>query len=137
MDPAAGSAKVGICIPEPEYWGCGHGTEALRLLLDHLFGQLALREVRVDAWTGNRRMMRVAEKCGFTAIGTSPHRSEYSVRGEPLEFIHFDSCRSEWYQGHWFLGSALTLMGIVFLHRREVFWHRWEVFLCRWEAFWR
>jgi len=63
---------------------------------DYLFREMGLNEVRTQTWTGNRRMIRVAEKCGFRSTGLSPHRAALSVRGEPLEFIHFLLSRVDW-----------------------------------------
>jgi RimJ/RimL family protein N-acetyltransferase len=89
MDEEDGSAKVGICLPEPRTWGKGYGTEALSLLISHLFTTMDMKEIRTTTWTGNQRMRRLAEKCGFKEVGRSPHRVPFSVRGEPLEFVHY------------------------------------------------
>jgi len=89
LDEQAKRAYVGICQPEEEVWGKGYGTEAVRLLVDHLCDEMGLQEIRAATWTGNKRMIRCAEKCGFTEVTRQPHRAEYSVRGEPLERIEF------------------------------------------------
>jgi RimJ/RimL family protein N-acetyltransferase len=96
LDEQAKHAYVGICLPEEEMWGKGYGTEAVSLLVDHLFGEMGLKEVRTATWTGNERMMRCAAKSGFKEIGRMPHRAEYSVRGEPLKRIEFSISRAEW-----------------------------------------
>lgn len=96
LDEKAKRAYVGICLPEEETWGRGYGTEAVRLLLDYLLGEMGLEEVRTATWTGNTRMRRCAEKGGFREIERVPHRAEYSVRGEPLERIEFAISRGEW-----------------------------------------
>jgi RimJ/RimL family protein N-acetyltransferase len=97
LDPEAGRADVGIGLAEEETWGQGYGTEALGLLLGHLFGVMALEEVRTATWTGNARMQRVAAKCGFREIGRSPYDTEFSVRGEPLERVEYALSRAEWF----------------------------------------
>jgi len=96
LDEQARRAYVGVALPEEETWGQGYGTEALKLLLGHLFGVMALEEVRTATWSGNVRMMRVAEKCGFQEIGRSRYDTEFSVRGEPLERVEFSISRGEW-----------------------------------------
>lgn len=96
LDEQAKQAYVGICLPEEEMWGKGYGTEAVRLLVDHLFGEKRLKEVRIATWTGNKRMIRCAEKSGFKEIERTPHRAEYSVRGEPVERIEFSITHGEW-----------------------------------------
>ena len=95
LDQLAKRAYVGICLPEEDVWGKGYGTEAVRLLVDHLFHEMELEEVRTATWTGNKRMMRCAEKSGFRVAARMPHRPEYSVRREPLERIEFSISRGE------------------------------------------
>ena len=96
LDEQAKRAYVGICLPEEDVWGKGYGTEAVRLLVDHLFHEMELEEVRTATWTGNKRMMRCAEKSGFRVMAHMLHRAEYSVRGEPLERIELSISRAEW-----------------------------------------
>ena len=96
LDPEAGRAQVGIGLPEEEAWGRGYGTEALKLLLGHLFGAMGLQEVRTATWTGNARMKCAAQKCGFREIGRSAYDVEFSVRGEPLERVEYSLSRTEW-----------------------------------------
>jgi len=92
------SAFIGICIPEEETWGKGYGTEAVSLFLSFLFDALGLKTIRTATWTGNGRMVRCAQKAGFTNHEIMPHRSSVSVRGEPLERIEFSLSRAEWYE---------------------------------------
>ena len=96
LDEQLGRAFVGICLPEEETWNKGYGTEALNLLLNYLFQKMGLKKVKTATWTGNKRMVRSAEKCGFEEYILMPHRVEYSVRGEPLERIEFTLTHSEW-----------------------------------------
>jgi RimJ/RimL family protein N-acetyltransferase len=96
LDEQANRAYVGICLPEEETWGKGYGTEAVRLLVDHLFDEMKLQEIRTATWAGNKRMVRCAEKSGFAVPARIPHRAEFSVRGEPLERIEFSLSREEW-----------------------------------------
>lgn len=96
LNEQAGYAYLGVSLPEESTWGKGNGTEALCLLIDHLFATTVLRELRTATWTGNRRMMRCAEKCGFQEIARTPHDVEFSTRGEPLEQIEFCITRSAW-----------------------------------------
>ena len=92
------SAFIGISIPEEENWGKGYGTEAVSLFLNFLFDSLGLKTIRTATWTGNKRMVRCAEKAGFTYHKIMPHRSSISVRGEPLERIEFSLSSAEWYK---------------------------------------
>jgi RimJ/RimL family protein N-acetyltransferase len=96
FDPESRSLFIGICLPEEDTWGKGYGTEALRLWIDHLFRTMGLEEIKTATWTGNRRMMRCAEKCGFPEATRMPHRAALSVRGEPLERAEFSISRAAW-----------------------------------------
>lgn len=95
LDEEARCAYAGICLPEEDTWGQGYGSEALGLLVEHLLGEMGVKEVRVATWTGNRRMMACAAKCGFHEIGRMPHRAVFSVRGEPLERVEFSFSKSD------------------------------------------
>ena len=92
------SAFIGICIPEEENWGKGYGTEAVSLFLNFLFDSFSLNTIRTATWTGNKRMVRCAQKAGFTNQKIMPHRSSISVRGEPLERIEFSLSSTEWFK---------------------------------------
>jgi RimJ/RimL family protein N-acetyltransferase len=96
LDEQAKRAYVGICLPEEETWGKGYGTQAVRLLVDHLFDEMELQEIRTATWTGNKRMVRCAEKSGFTEVARMPHRAAFSIRGEPLERIELSISREDW-----------------------------------------
>jgi len=90
------STFIGINIPEEENWGKGYGTEAVSLFLNFLFDSFGLNTIRTATWTGNKRMVRCAQKAGFTNKKNMPHRSSISVRGEPLERIEFSLSSAEW-----------------------------------------
>jgi len=96
LDEQVGQAYLGISLPEENTWDNGYGTEALQLLIDHLFSETALREFRAGTWTGNGRMMRCAEKCGLKEVARTPHRERLSIRGQPVERVEFSITRSEW-----------------------------------------
>lgn len=96
LDEQAGSIYVGIDLPESDTWGKGYGTEALHLWIDYLFRQIPLQTIYVKTWTGNHRMRRIAHKCGLREVSRSVHRAEFSIRGEPLEFVEYAVSCSEW-----------------------------------------
>lgn len=55
---------VGICICEPDVWGHGIGTNALRAFMNYYF-ENGMEELYTQTWSGNVRMLRCAEKLGF------------------------------------------------------------------------
>jgi RimJ/RimL family protein N-acetyltransferase len=72
---AAGEAELGYWLGVP-YWGQGLIPEAVEALLTHCFRDLALAAVWCASRDGNRKSMRVQEKCGFlfhhSALLSSP-----------------------------------------------------------------
>jgi RimJ/RimL family protein N-acetyltransferase len=69
VDPRARSATVGITVGEKDLWDQGYGTEALSLLVGHLFDTLNLRRVQLDTWSGNERAIRSFARLGFREEG--------------------------------------------------------------------
>jgi len=96
-DPAVRTTWVGVNICESAYWGQGLGTEALGLWIAYLFAQLDLASVRTATWSGNVRMVRVAEKCGFVLVKTTAGARE--VRGERYDALEFELDRRSWERG--------------------------------------
>ena len=95
-DPEARLTYAGIVICESAYWGHGLGTEAFRLWISYLFTHLELAEVRTATWSGNARMVRVADKCGFTLTKREASRRE--VRGKRHDALTFRLTRERWEQ---------------------------------------
>jgi aminoglycoside 6'-N-acetyltransferase len=56
-----------IFIGETDYWNMGIGTEALKLIIRHLFEQ-GVKVIYIDPQTWNVRAIRSYEKCGFKRI---------------------------------------------------------------------
>lgn len=55
---------IGIDICEPDLWGSGIGTNALRAFMDYYFDN-GFHQLYTQTWSGNTRMIRCAEKLGF------------------------------------------------------------------------
>jgi len=85
---------VGICIAEDEYLNCGIGTEVLELWVDYLFANSSIHRIGLDTWSLNPRMMRVAEKLGFTFEGAEREYVEW--QGEYHDAEHYGMLRREW-----------------------------------------
>ncbi|MGW2103964.1 GNAT family N-acetyltransferase [Streptomyces olivaceoviridis] len=94
LDPYAGVATLGVTIGEREFWGRGHGRDALRLLVDHLFGAYGLNRLELDTWSGNERAVRAFTKLGFREEGR--RRSAVLVEGERYDRVLFGMLREEW-----------------------------------------
>jgi RimJ/RimL family protein N-acetyltransferase len=93
-DPEARVIHVGICIGESAYWNQGLGTETLPLWIDHLVKELDLTCVRTATWSGNHRMVRCAEKCGFALVERRVGVREW--QGRKYDALQFRLTREEW-----------------------------------------
>ena len=62
-------AEVGIIIGEPEFWGQGYGTDAMRAILNVGFRWYNLHRIFLHVVAGNERAVRSYEKCGFQHEG--------------------------------------------------------------------
>jgi RimJ/RimL family protein N-acetyltransferase len=114
---------VGINVCESAFWNQGLGTEALRLWIAYLFREWAtttstgsgqatvapsnggpgiqansgLHRIGTETWSGNERMIRCAEKCGFMPEGR--FRESVEVRGQRYDGVKLGLLRREWEAG--------------------------------------
>lgn len=78
--------EIGIVLHESDSWGRGIGTRALTLWIDHIFRTLPVVRLGLSTWSGNERMIRVAEKLGM--------QMEARIRKARLyEDVFYDSIR--------------------------------------------
>jgi len=63
------SSEVGLVVGDQAAWGRGLGTEAMRLLLGHLFSTLNLHRVWLRVFADNARAIRMYERLGFRLEG--------------------------------------------------------------------
>lgn len=94
LDPYEGVVEVGIAIGEKEFWGGGYGSEALGLLVDHLFGAFPLHRMELDTWSGNERAARAFTRLGFREEGR--RRDAVLLDGARYDRVLFGMLRSEW-----------------------------------------
>ncbi|PGZ97506.1 GNAT family N-acetyltransferase [Bacillus pseudomycoides] len=86
--------EIGITIYNPTYWNGGYGTEALRLYIDFLFQHMTIGRVGLTTWSGNGRMMKVAENLGMQLEGRMRKCRYYN--GEYYDSIRMGMIREEW-----------------------------------------
>ena len=77
---------IGIDIPETAYRGQGCASEALSMLIVYLL-EHGEKEIYTQTWSGNSRMIGLAEKLGFEEIVRKP--KVRSVRGEAYDGLTF------------------------------------------------
>lgn len=58
-----------LTIGEKDCWDHGYGTDVVRTMLRHLFGELNLNRVYLNVAEANARAIRAYEKCGFRKEG--------------------------------------------------------------------
>ena len=73
-------ATYAIGIRHPDDWGCGYGTEATRLVLQHAFDVLGLHRIDLVVLGTNSRAVRAYEKCRFRKEGVL--REQALIQGQ-------------------------------------------------------
>lgn len=77
---------IGIDICKADLWGKGIGTNALRAFMNYCFKNEA-DELYTQTWSGNVRMIRCAEKLGFTEYKRNIGTRE--VNGQKYDALTF------------------------------------------------
>lgn len=78
---------TGIGIRETAYQGKGYGSQAFPLWLAYLFAASGRDVLYTETWSGNLRMVRLAETCGF--IVAERQKSHVQVRGSSYDSLVF------------------------------------------------
>lgn len=63
------TCELGILIGDKNYWGKGYGTDAIKVLLKVIFGELNFRKVKLGVYDFNKRAISCYEKNGFKIEG--------------------------------------------------------------------
>jgi RimJ/RimL family protein N-acetyltransferase len=86
--------ETGIVTYNSDYWNGGYGSEAYSLWIDYLFENTTLHRIGMSTWSGNERMMRVADKLGMQL--EAKIRDARMVDGKYYDAIKMGILRSEW-----------------------------------------
>ncbi len=87
--------EIGIVIFNENYWGKGIGYEALKLWIDEIFDENPkLVRLGLSTWSGNLRMMHLAEKLGF--LKEAVYRKARIVNNEYYDAISYGILKEEW-----------------------------------------
>jgi len=90
---------VGIVIFDQTQWGQGIGYQALGLWTDFLFRSLPqITRLDLRTWSGNRGMMRLAEKLGY--VEEARFRQARIVGDKYYDGLGYGILREEWLRRH-------------------------------------
>lgn len=73
---------IGIGICDDDYWGMGLGKEAFQMWID-FWNQKGEKDIYCETWSGNERMIKLAEKLGFVEI--ERRKSSVEVEGKKYD----------------------------------------------------
>ena len=90
-DSFLGEAELGITIGDRAYWAKGYGSDAVRGLLRHVFGELDLRRVYLHTLTSNIRAQHSFRRAGF--------RRSREVRRDGYDFERMEITREDFEAG--------------------------------------
>jgi len=87
--------EVGIVIFNDNYWGCGIGHAALKIWIDEIFEERPeLIRIGLSTWSGNFRMMKLAEKLGLKKEAV--YRKARIVDNEYYDSVSYGVLTDEW-----------------------------------------
>ncbi len=85
---------LSIAIGEPDYWGRGYGSDALRLGINYAFRELGLYKVMLSVFSYNTRAIKAYEKVGFVHEGRQ--RAALYRDGQHYDMLLMGILRPEW-----------------------------------------
>lgn len=88
------TAWLGAWIGEKDYWGGGHGTDALLLTVDYAFRWLDMRRLCLGTMDINERAQRNVEKAGFRF--ETRERKAALVNGRWIDALNYGLLRADW-----------------------------------------
>lgn len=87
--------EVGIVIFNENYWGNGIGYKALKMWIDEIFAENPkLARIGLTTWSGNLRMMQLAEKLGLKKEAV--YRKARIVDNQYYDSVSYGILKEEW-----------------------------------------
>jgi RimJ/RimL family protein N-acetyltransferase len=86
--------RLGIVIASRDDMGKGHGSAAIRAVLDHAFGRLRLHKLWVMMFARNTRTRGICQRIGFVEEGVL--REEYFHDGQWHDMVRLSLLQREW-----------------------------------------
>ncbi|WP_342039399.1 GNAT family protein [Gracilibacillus kekensis] len=94
IDKNSNWVETGIVIYDKNFWNGGYGSEAYKLWIDFLFNSTEFIRLGMSTWSGNIRMIKIAEKLGMKEEARI--RKARVVNGEYFDAIKMGILREEW-----------------------------------------
>jgi RimJ/RimL family protein N-acetyltransferase len=88
IDENKSEAELGIMIGNRDYWNKGYGTDAVSVLIDHIFRQTNLNRIYLKTLVSNTRAHRCFMKCNLKPCGY--------LKRDGYEFLLMEIYRQEW-----------------------------------------
>jgi len=98
IDWSSGDGWMGVGIGEPEYWGRGYGTDAVRLITKFGFEELNLHHISLNVFEYNPRAIRSYEKVGYKVEGRC--REWLNRDGRRWDLVFMGILKEEWLSLH-------------------------------------
>ncbi|NNU75737.1 GNAT family N-acetyltransferase [Clostridium estertheticum] len=87
--------EIGIVIFNDDYWGQGIGYKALKMWIDEVFAKNPkLIRIGLSTWSGNERMMKLAEKIGLKKEAV--YRKARIVDNKYYDSVSYGILKDEW-----------------------------------------
>lgn len=86
--------ELGILIFDPQYWGGGIGTAALREWTGLTFAETGAHVLTLSTWSGNERMIRAGLRVGYRECARV--REARLWQGRRYDSVRLDMLRREW-----------------------------------------
>jgi RimJ/RimL family protein N-acetyltransferase len=94
IDWTVGNIWLGIGIAERDFWGKGYGGDAMRVVINYIFGELNLERVSLTVFEYNERARHLYEKLGFREEGR--YREFLEREGKRWDMVFMRLLRDEW-----------------------------------------
>lgn len=89
--------EIGIVIYDESFWSKGYGKEAFKIWISQSFKDYPeLEHLGLTTWSGNKRMMGLAEKLGF--LKEAQIRKVRYWQGFYYDSIKYGVLREEWFK---------------------------------------
>lgn len=91
---------------DPEEQGKGYATEAATKVLDYMFNEVEIDEIRTGAAVVNPASYRLMEKIGFRRRGDKLHKTKYTFVEEEVDSYSYGLTKDEYKE---FIGNKVLI----------------------------